>query len=73
MKKRYNFTLDSDVYEEASQYIDNMSAFINNCLKRKIDTAKQVRSTFEGKGYNEETRKKFEEFVDLARTPWTQD
>lgn len=40
-KVRTNITLDKDLYEESGLYIENLSGYLNECLKRGIAEAKR--------------------------------
>ena len=39
-KVRVNICLDKDVYEESGEFIYNLSAFVNKCIKKQIELEK---------------------------------
>ena len=40
-KVRTTISIDSQVYEESGYYIYNLSAFVEECIKREIDKQKK--------------------------------
>lgn len=78
MKKRINISIDYDIYQESKEYINNLSRFLEKCLKNQIEKEKQKIeqiNNFKEKGFTNEEINQFykerEKLVEIANTKWT--
>lgn len=78
MKKRINISIDNDVFIESKKYINNLSRFIEKCIKTQILREKQKQENiinFEEKGYTNEEINQFynerDKIIEIADIKWT--
>lgn len=78
MKKRINISIDNDVFIESKKYINNLSRFIEKCIKTQILREKQKQENiinFEEKGYTNEEINQFynerDKIIEIANIKWT--
>lgn len=75
-KIRISITLDKKVYEEAKENIENISAYINKCLRnsnkhyKKVNEEKSLLRIMSNRLTNEEYEKKVEALYRIASTKW---
>lgn len=77
MKKRINISIDYNIYQESKEYINNLSRFLEKCLKNQIEkekkTIEQINSLKE-KGFTNEEINQFykerNELVEIANIKW---
>ena len=79
MKKRINISIDYNIYQESKEYINNLSRFLEKCLKNQIEkekkTIEQINCLKE-KGYTNEEINQFykdrDNLVEIANIKWTE-
>lgn len=78
MKKRINISIDNDIFIESKKYINNLSRFIEKCIKTQILREKQKQENiinFEEKGYTNEEINQFynerDKIIEIADIKWT--
>lgn len=67
MKQRYNISVDVGVMEKAKETIENVSAFIEACLRRHNANIKAK----EEHNLTDEDVKKLDGLYNIANTKWT--
>lgn len=79
MKKRINISIDFNIYQESKEYINNLSRFLEKCLKNQIEKEKQTIeqiNCLKEKGYtNEEINQFYKErnkLIEIANIKWTE-
>lgn len=62
MKKRINISIDQEVWTEAKKKINNLSAYLEKCLKNLTKTKKEINKVEEKKSseYDEITKEEFQ-------------
>ena len=78
MKKRINISIDYNIYQESKEYINNLSRFLEKCLKNQIEKEKKIIeqiNCLKDKGYtNEEINQFYKErdnLIEIANIKWT--
>lgn len=79
MKKRINISIDYNIYQESKEYINNLSRFLEKCLKNQIEkekkTIEQINCLKE-KGFTNEEINQFykerDELIEIANIKWTE-
>lgn len=78
MKKRINISIDYDIYQESKEYINNLSRFLEKCLKNQIEKEKQKIeqiNSLKEKGFTNEEINQFykdrDKLVEIANVKWT--
>ena len=78
MKKRINISIDYNIYQESKEYINNLSRFLEKCLKNQIEKEKQTIeqiNCLKEKGFTNEEINQFykerEKLVEIADIKWT--
>ena len=78
MKKRINISIDYNIYQQSKEYINNLSRFLEKCLKNQIEKEKQKIeqiNCLKDKGYTDEEIDQFykerNNLIEIANIKWT--